>query len=236
MPSAANLTPPLDRAIAAAEAALPEFRRLNDIHNEAEKAVYAANGRLADEKKAATVIADQAAPRPELLKFRRDDDRRVVGMGFRFASGRESWTEFHEDEVYLPESRNDLIRHCTDKGLEPDAYVKAWDQWKAAHEEAFFKAMPKEWRDAQVAEAEAGAAWRKSLRQVEHLAARVLKAKVRTPEELVRKLQAYADICEAFGMDVDELVDSEGVFALVLKNLSGLPKEPAGKANLRLVA
>ena len=231
----AKRTTALDRAIEAAEAFVPEFLSIFDKDGDAQEHAFAVNAAMAEHKKAAEAYADQAEPKPELLKFKRDPDRRMVAMTFRFASGREVTSDYQDAEFFEPESRSCLAKHCQESGLAPAPYLDAWDQWRTRHQQAFEAAMPQQWRDAEAAEKAAAAAWDAAYGRLRLLTKRLLKARVTTPADVVRKMQAYARIAEQAKFDLD-FIEADEKLEWVMGDLRRMPELPGRKPNLRLVA
>lgn len=232
-------TTALDRAIEAADAFIPDYLRISALDNDAQDAAYTVRLALADQKKAGTAYADQVEPRPELLKFKRDPDKQMVGMTFRFASGREATSDYKDAEFFEPESRDSLERHCEQTGLDPQPYLEAWDEWQARHERAFNGAMPSEWAAASAKEEAAADAWDAATDHLKGLIERIMKTRVKTPADVVKKIEACTRLTLAarYGT-ITELFDADNVIEAMVADLRRMPEPPApaGKSHLRLVA
>ncbi len=211
----------LDRAIAAAKAALPELRRIDAEMEALWKALptSAQRGAARDQARLAT-------PRPDALAFPHAPGRALVRMELHFADG-STRTTHDFDREFRPTSREQLERHCHQSGLEAGPLLAIWDDWQARLSRAEDGALSPAHRDAEEAHDALQAAWDVAHEARTELAAAILRASVDDAAPTARQIAAYLEVMDYGGLEAAFDCDDQLLVQAVCRYLAPVLRDEA---------
>lgn len=122
------------QAIAAAEAVLPELRRLDTERDVLWKALPTSAQRIAARDQARLIT-----PHPDVLVFP-PPSRTLARMELHYADGSIQITDDF-DPAFRLATREQLEAHCRQAGLEAEPLLAIWDDWRARLSEAEAEAL-----------------------------------------------------------------------------------------------
>lgn len=183
---------PLDRAIAAAEAFIPEYDRVSAEHTAGEEAIP----RLTEADKAAIKAAEDAVEAPASLWFDRAPSDRIVEMTIVWADGRRKEMVQPTPERFLPDDTSELATACEQAGVPLPPRLKAWGSWCHRRNLAGYAARPQEIVAAEAHFEALDDKYGRMLDERDKLGDRILRCKVRTPADSLRQIGAYLRLME----------------------------------------
>lgn len=185
----------LERAIAKAEAFLPQFQQVSREVSEAATALEGIKGPSYDERMAARALVLM----PNELSIARDPAEAIVRITMEYGDGTIRET-IPSDTNYRPFSRKELEEFCGCHGLDTPRYLALWDEWQEAQLAAENGLRTPEFAAAQERYEAAEKAYDATLDQMGRLAHKILGVAVSTPEDALIQMDAYSRVLEAAEM------------------------------------
>ncbi len=187
----------IDQAIAAAEAVLPELRRMDAEMEVLRKALPTPAQRIAARDQARLATA-----RPDALVFLHSLSKALVRMELHYADGSTRITDDF-DPAHRPATREQLEIHCRQAGLEEEPLLAIWDDWQTRLSEAEAGALSPAHREAENAHEALQMAWDAAHETRRDLAAAILSGPEDAATPTLRQIASYLQV-----MDYGSLEDA----------------------------